>query len=171
MRDDCIETLNLLRGGDIYKKKFIEVIELCRTYSRSQAKVGKKLRDLRDNSRDYVQKKTVANAITRVELGNLLEHFKTDVLNTINDQLDTMKIKQKQEVEKAAMALFCSKCRRKHAERECPLNTIKVCGICTLEHPTENFPSLPGLQAIYKGNAETIDQSQATKRPTCRGQS
>jgi len=85
LRDDCIETLNLLSGGDIYKKKFSEVIELCRTYSRSQAKVGKKLRELRDNSIDYVQKKTVANSVTRFELGNLLENFKTDILNTISD--------------------------------------------------------------------------------------
>jgi len=71
-----------------------------------------------------------------------------------------MKIKQNQEVEKAAMEVFCSKCRHKQIERECPLNTIKVCGICTLEHPTEKCPSLPGLQAIYKGNVETVDQSK-----------
>lgn len=50
LRYDCIETLNLLSGGDIYKKSFAEVIYLCRTYSRSQAKVGKNLCELRDNS-------------------------------------------------------------------------------------------------------------------------
>ena len=122
----------MLSGGDIYKNQFAEVIELCHTYSRSQAKVGKKLRELRDDSRDYVQKKTVANAVTRVELGNLLENYKTSILNTISVQLDTIKIKQKKEAKKAAMAVFCSKCRHKHAERECLLNTIEVCGICTL---------------------------------------
>jgi len=99
----------------------------------------------------------VANVVTRVELGNLLENFKTDILNTIHDQLDTMKIKQKQEAKKEVMAVFCSKCRHKHEKRECPLNSIDIYGICTLEHPTEKFPSLPSLQAIYKGNAETID--------------
>lgn len=78
LRDDCIETLILIIGGDIYKKPFAEV-------SRSQAKVGKKLRELRENFRDYVQKKTMANVVTRVELGNLLEKFKTDILNTISD--------------------------------------------------------------------------------------
>lgn len=77
-----------------------------------------------------------------------------------------MKINQKQEVEKTSMAVFCSNCRRKHANRECALNVIEICGIFTLEHPTKNFPSLLGLQAIYKGNIETIDQSQATKRPS-----
>ena len=44
LRDDCIETLKLLSGGDIYKNPFAEVIELCRTYSRSQANVREKLR-------------------------------------------------------------------------------------------------------------------------------
>ena len=118
-----------------------------------------------------MQKKTTASAITRVELGNLLENSKIGILNTISDQLDTMKIKEKQEVEKVAMGIFCSKCSHKHAEREFPLNTIKICGICTLEHLTEKCPSLLGLQAIYKGSVETIDQSQATKRPTWRSQS
>ena len=110
-------------------------------------------------------KKNVANAITRVKLGNLLENFKNDILNTISDQLDTMKIKQKQEVEIAAMAVFCPKCRHKNLDRKCPLNVIEICGICTLEHLTKKFPSLLSLQAIYKGNAKTIHQSQATKRP------
>ena len=113
----------------------------------------------------------MANDVTKFKLGNLLENFKTDILNTISDQINTMKIRQKQEVEKVALAAFCSNCRHKHAERECPLNTIEVCGIFTLEHPIEKFPSLPSLQAIYKGNVETIDQSQVTKRPTWRGQS
>jgi len=35
LRADCIETLNLLSGGDIYKKPFAEVVELCHTYSMS----------------------------------------------------------------------------------------------------------------------------------------
>jgi len=87
----------------------------------------------------------VANTVTEVKLGNLLGNFKIDILNTISEHLDTMKIKQKQEAEKAAMAVFCSKCRRKHAERECPLNAIEICGICPLEHSTEKCPSLPKL--------------------------
>lgn len=84
LRDGYIETINLLSGGDIYKKPFAKVVELCRTYSRSQDKVGKKLLELKDNSRDDVTKKIVANVVTRVGLGNLLENFKTYILNTIS---------------------------------------------------------------------------------------
>lgn len=42
LREECIETLNLLSFSDIYKNHFTEIIELCRTYSRSQAKVSKR---------------------------------------------------------------------------------------------------------------------------------
>ena len=144
LRDDCIETLNLLSGGDIYKKYFSKIAELCRTYSRSQAKVGRKLCDILRNTAPRHQK-PASTIFTRVELGNLLEDFKTDILNTMGNQRDTMKHKKKQEDERAAMAIFCPRCRQKHMERECPINSIEVCGICALEHATGKSPSLPGL--------------------------
>lgn len=100
----------------------------------------------------------MANIITRVELGNQIENFKTDILNTISNELDTIKVNRKHEAEKAAMVVFFPKCRQKHVERECPLNSIEVCGIYTLEHQTKKFPSLLRLQAIYKGNIKTLDQ-------------
>ena len=76
-----------------------------------------------------------------------------------------MKHKKKQEDERAAMEIFCPRCRQKHMERECPINIIEVCGIFTLENATGKFPSLLGLQAIYIGNAKTNDPSQASKNP------
>lgn len=84
LREECIKTMNLLNVGDIYKNHFVEVAELCQTYSRSQAKVGKRLRD---NLRDYAPKKSksIHNVVTRVEMGNLSENFKTYILNTISD--------------------------------------------------------------------------------------
>lgn len=102
LREECIDTLNLLSVCDIYKKPFADIAKLCRTYSRSQAKVGKRLRE---NSRYYVSKnkKSASNVVTRVELGNLLENFKTNILNTISDQLDTLKIKRKKEEKKVSM--------------------------------------------------------------------
>lgn len=99
--------------------------------------------------------KLVQGCVTRVELGSLLENFKTDTLNTISDQLDTLKIKRKQEEEKAALFVLCPNYKRKHAEKECPINVVEVCRICTHEHPTEQCPSLPGSQAIYKEGVET----------------
>ena len=84
LRDEFIETLNLLSGGDIYKKCFVEIVKLCRTYSRSQAKVGRKLHDsLQDTTPRH--QKHASTAVTRVELGNLLKDFKIDILNTIGN--------------------------------------------------------------------------------------
>jgi len=62
-----------------------------------------------------------------------------------------MKIKQKQEAEKAAMAIFYSKCKRKHAERERPLNSIEICGIYTLEHHSRSAHDFPAYRPSTRG--------------------
>lgn len=48
-------------------------------------------------------------------------------------------------------------------ERECHISVVDVCGICALEHVTENCATIPGLQAIYKGVMDTNDPSQEKK--------
>ena len=85
-----------------------------------------------------------------MELGNLLENFKTDILGAMGSQLDVLQAKKRKEEERAAMSIFSPRCRTKHLQRESPLNNISVCHICIEEHPIDNFPSFPGLQAIYK---------------------
>ena len=40
-------------------------------------------------------KPSTPGGVTRVELGNLLENFKTNLLGTIGSQLDTLKAKKK----------------------------------------------------------------------------
>jgi hypothetical protein len=159
IRDDCIEVLNLMSSGDVYQKSFADIAEYCKRYSRSQAKTGKSVRDPigRPN-------KPAPGGVTRIELGNLLEKFKTYILNTISIQLDTMKIKKKQEEENATLAIFCPRCRKKHPEKECPINVIEICGLCTEYHPTNEFPSLPGLKSIFKGGGEPQETSYPPKR-------
>ena len=43
----------------------------------------------------------------------------------------------------------------------CPLNNIFICHIYTEEHPTDNCPSLLGLQAVYKSG----DVAETSRRP------
>jgi hypothetical protein len=119
VRDDFIEVLNLMIFWDIYQNPFADIAKYCKRYSRSQAKMGKSIRD----STNKIDKPT-SRGVTRIELGNILEKFKTDILHTINSQLDTMKIKRKQEEENVALTIFCHQCRRKHSEKECPLNVV-----------------------------------------------
>ena len=80
LRDDWIEVLNLLSPGDVHQKPFSEIVDYCRRYSRRQAKIGKGPRD--PFSRNTKQS---SGTVTRTELGNLLEKFKTDILRTISN--------------------------------------------------------------------------------------
>jgi hypothetical protein len=137
--EEYLEMLNLMASGDISHKPFAEICEMCKNYSRSRAKTGKNVRDPYNRSLKPIS----SGGITRAEIGNLLENFKTDILSTIGSQLDTLKIKKKQEEENATMSIYCPRCRRKHSSRECPLDNISVCGFCTEDHVTEKCPSLP----------------------------
>ena len=76
-----------------------------------------------------------------MELGNLLENFKTDILGAMGSQLDALQAKKRKDEERETMSIFCPRCRTKHPQREFPLNNIYVCHICTEEHPTDNCPS------------------------------
>ena len=76
--------------------------------------------------------------------------------------MDTLNIKKKFEDE--SLAIFCSRCKKKNPIKNCSLNSISVCGVCAEDHTTEDYPSLPGLQAIYKGANEPAAQ-QGQRKP------
>ena len=97
--------------GDISQLDFEEISNLCRKYSYSKARYGRGIRDTRVN-------KYASGGVTRVELGNLLENFKTDILGTLSSQLDTIKVKKKQEEENPILSIFCSKCSKRHPLKE-----------------------------------------------------
>jgi hypothetical protein len=101
IRDDCIEVLNLLSSEDVNQNDFANIADYYRRYSRGQAKIGKAPRD--SFSRNTRQSSGI---VTRIELGNLLENFKTNILRTINNQLDTLKLKKKQQ-EEIVLAISC----------------------------------------------------------------
>ena len=145
-------------AGDISQLNFKEISNLCRKYSRSKAEYGRGIQDTRVN-------KYASGGVTRVELGNLLEDFKTDILGTLTSQLDTIKVKKKQEEENHVLSIFCSKYRKRHPSKECPLNKINICGICMENHSTEDYPSLPGLQGVFKqGNYLVAPPLQHTQQ-------
>ena len=102
IRDECIKILNLMSSGDVYQNPFADIAEYCKRYSYSQSKIGKSVRD----PKNRITKPT-PGGVTRIELGNILKKFKADILNTISSQLDTIKIKRKQEEENVALAIFC----------------------------------------------------------------
>lgn len=145
MKEQWVETLNIMGKGDIYQENFADIIDLCIRISRGSTRLKLAERDML--TRD---KKIFGGGVTRIEIENLLEDFKTDILGTLTTQLDIMQAKQKQaEVEKN-LAIFCPRCRKKHIHKECPLDTVQVYAICTKDHSTENCPSLLGLKVVHR---------------------
>ena len=149
IQDEYIDILNLMGVGDISLLPFDDIGILCQKYSRSKAKHGKGVRDTRVN-------KSTSGGVTRVELGNLLENFKTDILGTLSSQLDTIKVKRRQDEENLVLSIFCSKCRKRHPLKECPLNTMSIFGMCMEDHATEDCPSLSSLQVVFKQGTDPV---------------
>jgi hypothetical protein len=87
----------------------------------------------------------------------MLEDFKTDILSSLSFQLDTPQMKKKKEEKERALTIFCPKYRMKYPWKECLLDQIEVCGICSEDHATCNYPSLLGLKDIYQ-KAEESEQ-------------
>ena len=70
--------------------------------------------------------KSVVGTVSMAEIGNLLDKFKTNILGSLSEQIDTLKVQNKKKVENFALYIFCPKCRKKHALRECPLELKSV---------------------------------------------
>ena len=90
IREEYLDILNVMDKGDISYLPFDEIQDLCQKYSRGKARNGK---------RDVTSKvtKSATSGISRAELGNLLEDFKTDLLSTLGTQVKTSRTKKTQE--------------------------------------------------------------------------
>ena len=72
-----MEILNLISGGDISKEDFKDIKEICRRYS-IQLEKGKTLQDL-----VLKEMKTAVGGVSWMELRNMLDNFKTDILSSL----------------------------------------------------------------------------------------
>ena len=145
--------------GDISHKTFAQIYEICINYSKSRGKVGTNIRE--PYNRKPKRNTSSSGGVTRIELGNLLENFKTDILGAMGFQLDALQAKTRKEEDCATMTILYPRCRTKHPQQEFPLNNIIACYICMEDHTTKHFPSFPGLQAIYKSG----DVGETSRRP------
>ena len=92
-----------------------------------------------------------SNSSIKGEIGNMLEDFKSEMLQTLSMQMDTLHIKIKQEEVERALAIVCPRCTRRHPRNGCPLNSIGVCLVCEEDHSIDKCPSLLGLKGAYQG--------------------
>ena len=95
--EDLIESLNLMAFGDVSHKYFAQIREMCRNYSRIRGKVGRILRE--PYNRNLKGNTPSSRGVTRIELGNLLENFKSDILGAMGSQLDGLQANKIQEQE------------------------------------------------------------------------
>ena len=91
MKEQWIETLNIMGKGDYYHENFADIIDLCIRSSRGSTRLR-----LAEHDRFVRDNKISTEGVTHAEIGNLLENFKTDILGTLTTQLDIMHAKQKQ---------------------------------------------------------------------------
>jgi len=65
-----------------------------------------------------------SGGITRMEICNLLEDFKTNILGTLTMQLHVLQAKLKQALAEHNLVVFCPRYTNKHSEWECPLDMV-----------------------------------------------
>ena len=79
--------------GDISHKIFAQICETCINYSRSRGEVGRNIWE--PYNRNTKGNTSSSGRVTRIELGNLLEKFKTDRLGAMGSQLDALQAKKR----------------------------------------------------------------------------
>ena len=55
------------------------------------------------------------------------------------------------------MSIFCSKCRDKHPQRECPLEKKPICTIFNKDHETQQCASFPGIKRALQPTNEEVE--------------
>jgi len=91
IRDEWIDILNMMGKGDISQPPLSDIGELCVNLLRGESKTGKGPRYpylVRAN-------KSATGFVSRERIGNILDEFKTDILGSLSEQLDTLKIQNK----------------------------------------------------------------------------
>lgn len=87
IREDLLDTLNLLSGWDIYQLPYEDIKTAFKNHSRV---VGK-----RGMVSQKVANSYSSNTSIKSEIGNMCEDFRSEILQTLALQMDTMQIKRK----------------------------------------------------------------------------
>jgi hypothetical protein len=102
VREDCLDMLNILGKGDISKESYEDIVDLRKRCSRGSTR-NKSTTKHTTFSRVH---KSTNGGETREEIGNLLENFKTDMINSFASQMDTLQVKWKQAESKQVLCIF-----------------------------------------------------------------
>jgi len=127
-----------------------DIKTIFRNHSRATRKKGRGSQPIASTSS--------SNSSIKGEIGNIMEDFKSETLQTLAMQMDTLHMKRKQEEAERALAIFFPRCTRRHPRNECPLNSIEVCSVCEENHSIDKFSSFPILKFVYQGTEGVTEQ-------------
>ena len=68
VKEDCLEALDLMDGGDVYQSSWDDLKKICFKYSRSAMKKGR--------GHQSITTKGINQGISKLEISNLLSYFK-----------------------------------------------------------------------------------------------
>ena len=116
---------------------------MCRKYSRDTSKHGKNIRDV-----TFIISKSSRGGVTRVEIGNLLDNIKIDILSSFSIRYN--EDKKKQDKVELPLSIFCYKFQKKHPLWEFSLHNVETCVICEQGHINRKCPSLLEFKVAYQ---------------------
>lgn len=91
VRDDFLDILNMLGKGDISKESYDDIVNLYKICSKGSTRNKSHTRDTTFSR----VKKSANGEATRAEIGNLLEDFTTEMINSFASQIDSLQVKKK----------------------------------------------------------------------------
>ena len=112
MNDGSIKALVIMARGNINQKTWIDIQNICLTYSRNIVKKGRGLRDLPHKSNGRL-------GVSRMELSNLLSNFKKEIINDVATQFNTIKAQRKNDEVDAMLTEYCPHFREKKNNYRC----------------------------------------------------
>lgn len=83
MKNEWIEIFNLMGKGDISKEEYNDILKLCIRCSHGSTRNKLGIHDSLSRTN-----RTTSGGVRRLEIGNLLENFRIDILSTLTTQFD-----------------------------------------------------------------------------------
>ena len=90
-----------------------------------------------------------SNTSIKGEIGNMMEDFKSEMLQMLALHMDTMHIRRKQEESEIALAILYPIRTKRHLRNEFPFNSIEIFSVCEENHSINKCPSLHGPKVVY----------------------
>ena len=89
LTDDARNNLNLLGQGDIAQKTFDQICDLCRKFSQNQSMSSRGIRSNSNNNRFW------STNVVIIGLENKMDNMKTEIMNIVSKQINSLKFQQK----------------------------------------------------------------------------